>query len=135
MLRCTNEKCRASLEFNIQAVGDRYKRENGCMTKVKEGKRTKPIEEVYSYQVKCMTCGHKGLVKQFIDAYDNPMKYFDSDNLCECGGEIWNDFSIAKEGPTLKEDETYVGDQRRVAMRIKEGVICDRCNKSFDSKG
>lgn len=135
MLRCTNEKCRASLEFNIQALGDRYKLEDGEMTKVKAGKRTKPIEEVYSYQVKCMTCGNKDLVKRLVDAYQNPMKYFDTDNLCECGGEVWNDFSMIKNKQDEELEKEFVGDQRPVTMRIKEALECDRCGKSFNVKG
>lgn len=131
MLRCTNEKCRASQEFNIQALGDRYKVENGSLTKVKAGKRTKPIEEVYSYQAKCMTCGHKDLVKKMVDAYNNPMKYFDTDNLCDCGGEVWKDFAVIKNNKLSDEENEFVGDQRRVSINVKESVECDRCGKTF----
>lgn len=130
MLRCTNPECRASLEFNIQALGDRYKRTGIKMEKVKAGKRTKPIEEIRSFQCKCMTCGHKDLVWKMQDAHADPMKYFDTNNLCDCGGEIWQDFEVKKPQETQEED-SYVGDQRKVSMQVSTCRRCEKCNKEY----
>ena len=129
MLRCTNKECRASLEFNIQATGDRYKRTETGFEKIKAGKRTKDLEDVRSYQAKCITCGYKDLVKHFMDAYNNPMRYFDADNLCDCGGEIWNDIECIKKD--IEQEENFTGSQRTVPMSIKHIIRCEKCNKEF----
>lgn len=133
MLRCTNSECRSCLEFNIQASGDRWKynEETKQLEKVKAGKRTKDLEDVKSYQAKCMICGHKDLVKKMIDAYENPMKYFDTQNLCTCGGEIWRDVE-AKKDTTMKQVEFEDNDsQRKVAMKITVTTRCEKCDTVY----
>lgn len=82
------------------------------------------------YTAHCHMCGHKGKIKSFKSAYNEPMKHFDTDNLCYCGGEIWNDFEVKKLVET-SENAEFDGDQRSVPMAVKTSIRCDRCGKLY----
>ena len=41
--------------------------------------------------IKCHACDEGSPSVDWKDAWDNPMKIFDADNLCHCGGELWMD--------------------------------------------
>ncbi len=41
--------------------------------------------------VVCPVCDQPNISVSWKEAWDNPMKYFEADNLCHCGGELWMD--------------------------------------------
>lgn len=137
MYRCPNSECRSRRAFSVNKIG--YK----CTVVVdsnlqshtyteKLGKSGKRPEEVLNYKMKCCTCNHTATVKEFIEAYHNPMKLFDTSNLCDCGGEIWQDIVYVK--PEIELAEEFAGDQRRVSQHIKNVLKCDKCGKEYASE-
>lgn len=60
--------------------------------------------------VRCLRCGHEDRVQVFRNCYSDPMSFgFETDMLCECGGELW--LSIEQSSPPHyqceKCDRTY----------------------------
>lgn len=41
--------------------------------------------------VACTKCHEVNPLKLWEDAFADPGRYFDADNLCHCGGELWMD--------------------------------------------
>lgn len=83
------------------------------------------------FDIVCDECGHKDTVAMFIKAYENPMSVFDTENLCDCGGEIWTDFEAVKSEDQVKEDWQDDDYQRKVKMSVKTVVRCERCGKEY----
>lgn len=55
---------------------------------------------------KCSSCDHVALFGDFYDAHLNPIDYFDAEELCSCGEELWMD-----QVPGMK----------------RYGLVCDAC--------
>lgn len=55
---------------------------------------------------KCSFCDHEDAFDVFLDAWQNPINYFDAENLCHCGTELWMD---------------------RVPKGRGYGMVCERC--------
>jgi hypothetical protein len=55
---------------------------------------------------KCPSCGEVHTIQEWQDALENPMDYFDAENLCGCGGELWMD---------------------RIPFSNKYGMVCEKC--------
>lgn len=140
MLRCPSNECRQhEIGFMVIKTGYRLVYTNigkFNLTK-KDGTTITDQEDVESlltgidhYQMKCMKCGQKAKISSFHDAYVNPMKNFDTDNLCGCGGEIWNDFEVIQ----VKVDKEVWEDgdsQRSVPVGVKNTSKCDKCGRIF----
>lgn len=56
--------------------------------------------------VVCYLCGHSDEYHIFKEAWQEPMDFFDAENLCSCGEEIWMD---------------------RIPNTNKFGLQCDKC--------
>lgn len=41
--------------------------------------------------VECSYCNHKAVFSDFVEAAVNPVDYFDKEQMCSCGGELWID--------------------------------------------
>jgi predicted RNA-binding Zn-ribbon protein involved in translation (DUF1610 family) len=44
-----------------------------------------------SQEITCPECGFQDTLKNYIDAFNDPLRYFDTDQLCHCGGELYMD--------------------------------------------
>lgn len=132
MYRCPNPKCRSMNDVRVRKLG--YKQFVLTDNDHNEVKTSdiEPGEQYDHYTAQCWVCGKKDKIKQFKEAYAEPMDYFDTNNLCTCGGEIWNDIEIIKNSNDTKED--FVGDQRSVAMKVKSCFKCDRCDKVYSNQ-
>lgn len=90
------------------------------------------FKEIFGkFNIICNECGHKDTVAMFVKAYENPMSVFDTENLCECGGEIWTDFETVKSEDVEQEDWNDDDYQRPVKVSVRSIVRCERCNKEY----
>ena len=159
MFRCCNDNCRQR-DKGFTILGDRvstdgmsfFKKiitkwrdvrkeidviyDNGDYKIVEDGVildiSEKDIRKVYgANKMVCKRCNHKAEVYSYTLAFKKPMMVFDTENLCECGGEIWTDFETVKEESPETESEAWSdGDyQRKVKVSVKSTVRCERCNK------
>lgn len=128
-LRCTNDTCRSAEAFRISYTSDEYEMKDGEFKLTKKGKKSKPLEESFEYKAKCKRCCQEDTVEKMIEAYNDPMKYFDTDNLCDCGGEIWMEY------------RPVYNDKKELVCTIENGVpgvktqqvrVCERCGKIYD---
>lgn len=128
MYRCPNPECRAMTNIHVRKLG--YKQYTlGSKVYTSDAE---PDAKYDHYTCTCHVCGTKNKIKVFKDAYNEPMKHFETDNLCVCGGEIWNDIEIKK--LEVESDGNFDGDQRRVPMLVKTILRCDRCKKEEEQK-
>lgn len=58
-------------------------------------------------EVICSHCNEASKIKEWIEAFEEPLKYFEMDNLCHCGGELWMD--------NIPNTKTYA-------------FVCEKCN-------
>lgn len=143
MFRCPN--CKARKEFKIRNTGYSYKvleslsEDDNPVFQSKEFECKKGNENLMQdyekykyYRMTCMACGHKDKVEEFKNAFDDPMKYFDTQNLCDCGGEVWQDIQMKK--VEEQQGAEFDGDQRRVNQQIVSVVCCESCKKTSKMK-
>lgn len=57
-------------------------------------------------ECKCSFCDHVDSFEEFHNAWVTPIDYFDAEQLCHCGTELWMD---------------------RIPYTNKYGLVCDRC--------
>lgn len=61
-------------------------------------------------EITCPKCGSPSSTELWKKAYENPAEFFDTLQLCDCGGEIWYTISPGQKSGRLE---------------------CDRCGKEF----
>lgn len=144
MLRCPSKKCRQAMKFRIYKTKERIYVDGDEVT-IKDSKENvllegeeakKYIKSLYGKQLKvyCYEC-HKGqLIEMCIEAHKDPMKFFDTDNLCKCGGEVWNDFAVEKNKSEKEQEQEWEGSQRKISMKVTNTLRCEKCGQTF-SKG
>lgn len=152
MFRCSNPNCRQHNKGFI-LLGDKVSTEGmgffkKLMTKWRDVREEidiiykdgnlqctvdKDIDIYNDNKMICKECGHKDTVNVFMKAYENPMSMFDTENLCECGGEIWNDFETVKLEDEPQPDWVEGQSQRKVKMAVKTTTRCEKCNKEYPS--
>lgn len=159
MYRCPS--CRARKEFYVRRLGYRYivKADSKAFTSkdytvvLKKDLITRLLDLIRKpllgeltedemiehakhtgHEMTCSCCKHKDSVQNFMDAYNDPMKYFDTANLCDCGGEVWQDIEVLK--PTnkieIEGEEDFNGYQRKVTSQVRTVVRCERCLKQIN---
>ena len=130
MYRCPT--CRARGHFYVRKLGFHYVVNQGetfvsDKVDVTLGKNGMKANEFPNYTMTCKSCNSRHKVKEFMEAYAEPMKLFDTNNLCDCGGEVWQDVEYIK--PETTDGEEFSGDQRKVAMKVRNVLRCDKCKK------
>lgn len=53
------------------------------------GRRIK--KNIPDTKVRCRKCEKESPIKNWFEAFDEPLKYFETENMCHCGGELWMD--------------------------------------------
>lgn len=135
MLRCCNPECRQQSEgFKMSGQGVNAKFIDKDTFKLIKAKKelTEDINYFSRYRMVCNKCGTKAKTKEFISAYNSPMLIFNTDNLCTCGGEIWNDIEQVQDSVLSNPNVEWEGSQRKVSTKIRTVVRCDRCNKEYE---
>lgn len=135
MFRCP--KCRARKEFKVRKTGYCYKVVSDPLKFKSDrsgttlGKSSKDMNDIQykHYTMSCSACGHKDKVSNFKEAFYNPIDLFDTDNLCDCGGEVWQDIEVKK--TDIPDDMEFVGDQRSVSGQVITSMRCDSCKKTI----
>ncbi len=60
-----------------------------------------------SLLVTCTECNEESPVETWKDAFDEPLMFFEMEQLCHCGGELWMD---------------------QIPGTRNYGFVCDKCN-------
>ena len=130
MFRCP--ECRTRKEFYIRKLGYKYivnQSTDFCSKDaIVKTKTSLDFKKHQNSTMQCKACEHKDTVSSFANAYANPMLYFDAENLCDCGGEVWIDVEVEK--PIIDESVAeFDGDQRSVHTRVRNVTRCEKCGK------
>lgn len=128
-LRCTNDVCRSCESFHVHYTSDDYELKDNELVKVKAGKRTKPLEESLKYKARCNVCHCEDTVEKMKQAYEDPMTFFDTENLCDCGGEIWLDFIV---DTSANGNPLYTFEDGKAVVKTVQKRVCERCGKVFN---
>lgn len=66
------------------------------------------LEKNQDQTIKCPSCeSNEYTLEQWREAKTEPLKYFEMENLCHCGGELWMD---------------------QIPGTTSYGFVCDKCN-------
>lgn len=134
MFRCTNPECRSAKSFKVTRAGYKYELVDGkAVETIGATQRGNIIKEYWHWKMTCNTCGHKDRVENMHDCFKDPMKHFDTGNLCSCGGEIWQDIEVVKPQINTENSGGFDG-QRQVSMSTRVTVRCERCKQLFGPK-
>lgn len=137
MFRCPTYDCRQKKEFIIPSTeevltlidGEYYISPQGSSSdSVKANKEY--LDEIIKdgEKVRCAECKVVYSAHTLVDAYNKPMAVFGTTNLCDCGGEIWEDFEVVENEQSSGE---WSGDQRKASSPVVSGLKCEKCHKTF----
>ncbi len=88
--RCPN--CGQAQELNVQGVQIKMNEEMDTMTFQKEGKDISPMTVIPNENIQCHKCLDQSfMTEDWIEAFEDPLKFFEMEELCHCGGELWMD--------------------------------------------
>lgn len=129
MFRCPNcariHKIRISENYSLMSnensdvfhlIKEPFFKDNDILKAFASMRKVKDIYEAAEYLMKigehpvndykCDSCQETHDLKTWMDAYENPMDYFDAEQLCHCGEELWMD---------------------RIPYTNRYGLICEKC--------
>lgn len=131
-MRCTNKHCRQGMDFFAITKIKETKKLFGLIKTIEIHKVELDLDDMEEYRdflIECPECGSRMSYEDAVDAMENPMKHFDTDRLCSCGGEIWNDIEYTKPEEPEEDKEEFSGYQRKVkAGQIRSVFRCERCD-------
>lgn len=87
-----NEKITVIMEDTMQKVDSVIYKDNTCLPEQAE-KFVKMMTNINkgTQDVQCTKCKETNPLDKWVEAYTDPLKYFEMESLCHCGGELWMD--------------------------------------------